>query len=392
MFFARSPRSVQGKSIPAQTYSQHLNGVLEKCCRFLNEIAQFCPFHELLKAISLQAALFHDLGKLDPENQEVLSGAKKAKALPIHHWDAGVAHLGFLNDVNTWASILIFGHHIGLKNPVKQYAREEFFFRDEIAKKHTDKKLNVYLKSHEEVIGNLQLNFSSLPNPKIKADEFGAFVRIAMSCLVDADHTDSAVHCGNLNEKEAFYLNAEERLRALNLYMKDIESKCETGSEDELEKNRIRHEMFVKCSEAEISGSIYSCDSPVGTGKTTAIMANLLKAAIEKKLRRIFVILPYTNIINQSVEIYRNALTLFGENPEEVVSALHHRTEYENEDTRQFSILWNAPVIVTTAVQFFETLASATPSALRKLHNLPGSAIFIDESHAALPAKLWVHA
>jgi CRISPR-associated endonuclease/helicase Cas3 len=146
------------------------------------------------------------------------------------------------------------------------------------------------------------------------------------------------------------------------------------------------------CSEADVSESIYSCDSPVVTGKTTAIMVNLLKAAIEKKLRRIFVILPYTNIIDQSVQIYRNALTLPGENPEEIVSALHHRTEYDEENARQFSILWNAPVIVTTAVQFFETLAAATPSALRKLHNLPGSAIFIDESHAALPAKLWVQA
>jgi len=392
MFFARSPRSVQGKPTPAQTYDNHINGVLERCCHYSNEIAPFCPFYELLKAICSQAALFHDLGKLDPKNQEILSGAKKAKTLPIHHWDAGVAHLGFSNEVNIWASILIYGHHIGLKNPVKQHTYGEFMFRDEMAKEHTDKKLSAYIENHKRAVGNLELNFSSLPNSKIKADEFGTFARIAMSCLVDADHTDSAVHCGNFKEKAVLPLRAEERLKALNLYIEEIEGKCRPKSENELERNRVRHEMYVKCSEAEVLRSIYSCDSSVGTGKTTAIMANLLKAAIEKKLRRIFIILPYTNIINQSVEVYRNAFTLPGENPEEIVSALHHRTEYDDEDTRQFSVLWNAPIIVTTAVQFFETLAAATPSALRKLHNFPGSAVFIDESHAALPAKLWVQA
>jgi hypothetical protein len=98
--------------------------------------------------------------------------------------------------------------------------------------------------------------------------------------------------------------------------------------------------------------------------------------------------LPFTNIIRQSVDIYREALTLDGENPEHVVAELHHRADFQDKASRQLTALWKAPIIVTTAVSFFETLASNKPATLRRLHNLPGSAIFIDESHAALPAKL----
>lgn len=121
-------------------------------------------------------------------------------------------------------------------------------------------------------------------------------------------------------------------------------------------------------------------------------MAHLLRAASDKNLRRIFVVLPYTNIITQAVEVYRKALVLKGENPEEVVVAHHHKADYAMPDSRRFTMLWHAPIVVTTAVQFFETLASNMPADLRKLHRLPGSAVFLDEAHAALPTHLWPQA
>ena len=146
--------------------------------------------------------------------------------------------------------------------------------------------------------------------------------------------------------------------------------------------------MYNSCKKKHTIDNIVSCDSPVGSGKTTAIMAHLLNQAHERGLRRIFVILPFTNIIEQSVKIYREALVLPGENAELVISELHHRADLEHEDVRYLSALWQSPIIVTTAVSFFETLASKGSSALRRLHQLPGSAIFVDEAHAVLPAKL----
>jgi len=132
-----------------------------------------------------------------------------------------------------------------------------------------------------------------------------------------------------------------------------------------------------------------SCDSPVGSGKTTAVMAHLLRVAAESNMRRVFVVLPYTSIITQSVDVYRRSLVLDNENPEHVVAAHHHRADFDDLETRHLTYLWQSPIIVTTAVQFFETLAAASTGSLRKLHQLAGSAIFIDESHAALPSHLW---
>ena len=100
-------------------------------------------------------------------------------------------------------------------------------------------------------------------------------------------------------------------------------------------------------------------------------------------------LLPYTNIIDQSVRVYRESLIRADEAPDHVVAAHHHRAEFNSLTTRHLTYLWNNPVIVTTAVQFFETLAACRTGALRKLHQVAGSAIFIDEAHAALPAHLW---
>jgi CRISPR-associated endonuclease/helicase Cas3 len=118
-------------------------------------------------------------------------------------------------------------------------------------------------------------------------------------------------------------------------------------------------------------------------------MAYLLQAAIKLRLRHIFVVLPYTNIVQQSVDVYRKALVLPGEDPERIVAAHHHYAEFRNPDLRFLTTLWDAPVIVTTAVQFFETLGANQTPRLRKLHQLPGSAVFVDEAHAAMPIHLW---
>ena len=158
------------------------------------------------------------------------------------------------------------------------------------------------------------------------------------------------------------------------------------------QRNAIRAAVYRSARTASPELGIRSCDSPVGTGKTTSVMAHLLRVAAANKLRRVFVVLPFTNIIDQAVDVYRQALVLEGEDPERVVAAHHHRAEYDSPESRALTYLWRAPIIVVTAVQFFETLAAASTAALRKLHCLPGSAIFVDEAHAAMPADLWLPA
>src|SRR5207244_4972261 len=116
-------------------------------------------------------------------------------------------------------------------------------------------------------------------------------------------------------------------------------------------RTRLRAMVYQQCRDADCSPRIMACDSPVGSGKTTAVMAHLLRVAEAKKLRRVFVVLPFTNIIDQSVEVYRESLVIDDEPTDDVVVAHHHKAEFDDPAARQYSFLWHAPIVVTTAVQ-----------------------------------------
>ncbi len=255
----------------------------------------------------------------------------------------------------------------------------EAIFRDSSIASDVDRELPELEAIHNNLIDS-QFEYGE---EEIKGDQ-SVFLRMLLSCLVDADHTDTSIHYRKYPaEMSPVKLRAAERLAQLDRHIAELKKK---GTDDD--RNSLRNEMYFACRDADINADITSCDSPVGSGKTTAVMAHLLAQAGKRGLRRIFVVLPFTNIIKQSVDIYRKTLVLSGEKAEEVVAELHHRADFESEDARHLTALWRAPIIVTTAVTFFETLASKSTSTLRRLHELPGSAVFVDESHAALPAKL----
>jgi len=375
--FAHSADAKRG--ILAQDYAAHVGGAVKRAIRAAVGAARYAlRDSELLRRAVPLAAEFHDLGKLDEENQEVLSGKRKARKLPIQHTDAGTAYLLDKLQVVPGAA-LIRSHHIGLPDFVEEQNRnEKDVLRDDSIRDRVNRMLPELIKAHEQVWrpGEEMSKFVY----DVTGDA-SLFFRIALSCLADGDHTDTAIHYQDQTADEPVVaLRPADRLAALDRYV-------ETLKKDD-DRSRLRSEVYTACRNALIQANIVSCDSPVGTGKTTAVMAHLLSQAEKRHLRRIIVVLPFTNIITQSVEIYRDALVLPGENLEHVVAELHHRADYQDIHSRQFTALWKAPIIVTTAVSFFETLASNTPAALRRLHNLPGSAVFIDESHAALPAKL----
>jgi CRISPR-associated endonuclease/helicase Cas3 len=249
-------------------------------------------------------------------------------------------------------------------------------FRDETIKFRTDAALPSMLELHRQVV--VRIPADSLPGP---SSLNGLERRLLLSCLVDADHSDTARHYGQEPDREPAAPRWSERLESLDRYVANLASGRESDP--------LRAKIYQACREADSSVPIWACDSPVGSGKTTAIMAFLLQAAIALDLRHIFVVLPYTNIIEQSVKTYRKALVLDGEDSEKVVVAHHHQAEFETPDLRYLTTLWDAPIIVTTAVQFFETLGANQTTKLRKLHQLPGSAVFVDEAHAAMPIQLW---
>jgi len=379
MLFAHSPNSKKG--IPAQDYAAHAGGVVRRASEAADGVAQYASCDgEILKQIVRFSAEYHDLGKLDARNQKVLSGHEKAKKLPVQHSDAGTAYL--LDTLQfAPAAVLVRSHHIGLPDFIEEENRDEgAVLRDDEVRERVDQTLPELLKLHEEALGSETREPATRMDLDINGDPT-SFFRIALSCLADGDHTDTAVHYRDQPSDEPIIeLRPADRLAALNRYVDAL--KEDNG------RSRLRSEVYYACRDASMEAKIVSCDSPVGTGKTTAVMAHLLSQAEQRGLRRIIVVLPFTNIITQSVEVYRKALVLPDENPEYVIAELHHRADFEDVQSRYLTALWKAPIIVTTAVTFFETLASNTPATLRRLHNLPGSAVFIDESHAALPAKL----
>ena len=375
---AHSAKKDEG--ISSQTYAEHIAGVLKRNDKNVSSMMTFFNGDaQLLKDTIHSSAVLHDLGKLDPKNQKVLKTGGKRK-LSINHVDAGTAQLSICD--NKEAAILVYGHHIGLCSIPTEAVRKDLFLRDSEIREHTDPNLDAYVELHERYCG--QISVGSICH---KTGWSALTRRLAFSCLVDADHGDTAHHYGAKDVQHVVQPRWEERLSALDVYVDGLAKKFSSSS-----RAKERQEVYRACRDADVNSNIYACDSPVGTGKTTAVMANLLRVAQKKELRHIFVILPYTNIIKQSVEIYRESLVLPDENPEAVVAELHHQADFSDEGLRRYAALWTSPVIVTTAVQFFETLSGFYPSRLRKLHELPGSAIFIDEAHAAIPTYLWPQA
>lgn len=332
------------------------------------------------------AATFHDLGKLDTDNQSALRQGRAGR-MPWDHIDAGVAQL--LANGNRMAAWIVRAHHApGLPCLAKHFDPDDLGLRlrglrDESAerarhlrqKTRTDGELSEYLADHTAAVGSVAVSPARASH--------GLTLRLALSCLVDADYSDTAAFDSGITPAEPASPRWWDRLHALDAYVEKL------GKRGSSTRDEARADFYRAARDSSISDAFACCEAPVGLGKTTAITAFLLRSALEKNLRHLFIVAPYTNIIDQTVRALREALTLPGENPHEVVVAHHHKADFSSRFDRDIAVLWRAPVVVTTSVQFFETLAACGPSDLRKLHGLPGSAIFLDEAHAALPAPLW---
>jgi CRISPR-associated endonuclease Cas3-HD len=303
MYYAHSPYSK--KCIPAQPYEQHISEVLRRAKNAAAEAGKYAASaaaaQDFLKTVEL-AAQFHDLGKLDIKNQEILSRKNSAKSLPVQHTDAGTAHL--LDNVSYPAALAIQAHHIGYPDFITEQEKEQDMFRDtekceavsKTVQEHIDETLPGLLSIHHALLKD---SSTITPIEALSGNQQVA-LRMVLSCLADADHTDSALNESKYFPSETIIpLRPAERLKKLDRYIENIAA----NKEKKDERWVLRQEMYRLCQNAEIESvkKIVSCDSPVGSGKTTAVMAHLLRQAKKRDLRRIFVVLPVTNIIKQSV-------------------------------------------------------------------------------------------
>lgn len=374
---ARSPRK-PGDS--PQPYALHVRNVMEGALARLRDTGNKSATEEGRLRL---AALFHDLGKLMDENQTVLSSGKRLDSLPLPHEEASVAALLASGGNDPVSAILAWGHHRGLPDISAEAGDDNPLRRkgDSTLRTRIDSELSALLARHEaNGLPGLEGFFSDTSHKRVS-------LRILLSCLVDADRADAAEWDFGPAPVPVPELRAGERLTQLEGEIARLNAAAE-GDPTAMERNRLRNSLFHAAKNSGNPG-IACLSAPVGSGKTYAVTAHMLSVAEKDELRRIFVVAPYTNLIDQTVKDLREVLSLPGEDPEEVVAACHHRVEFDDPVLQHYSSDWRAPIVVTTAVNFFETMAAANATSLRKFHRVPRSGIFVDEAHAAMPVWYW---
>jgi CRISPR-associated endonuclease/helicase Cas3 len=377
--------SAPNESREPHLYADHIAGAVAGARRNAEAVAKYIRDPERAKRFVtavVDGVTFHDLGKLDPDNQSALREGRSGR-MRWDHVDAGVAHL-LQSKAGTAAWIARAHHAPGLPcyaeqfvSPDKRWLRGSRQNGDDadalIAR--TDRMLSDLLAAHTAA--------ADVHVPTSGKTEHGLFLRMALSCLVDGDHADAVFyehgHCLPVAPSPRW----AERLAHLDAYVAALPRVGERQAD--------RDAFYHACRERPAGHAMVACDGPVGIGKTTAVTAWLFRRAMESGARRLFVVAPFTTILSQTAETLRRALLLPDEqdHADEVIAEHHHRAEFSSLASRDLALMWRAPIIVTTGVQFFETLAASAPARLRKLHGLPGSVIFLDEAHAALSAPLW---
>lgn len=365
-FVAHVKQNEDGSWKGPQSLNDHLKAVASVAAEFAGDFgnedwAELCGY-------------LHDLGKYHPDWQKYLRRKTGYYDEDAHiegyagrpnHSTAGAVYIFEKFKKSPMAKPLAYviaGHHSGLPDWVGQ--------------------LNERIEKESEVIKPIReieeaKHFLETPIPKsvpaviqntsLDNEQLHLWIRMLFSCLVDADFLDTENYM--TGKREVKYKTIEELKELFDKYMV-------TKNSDE-EINRKRNEILNQCrKKAQLSSGFFSLTVPTGGGKTLSSMAFALEHSIKYKKKRIIVAIPYTSIIEQTAEIFKS---VFGD--DQVVE--HHSNldpEKENSKNRIACENWDAPIIVTTNVQLFESLFNNKTSSSRKLHNIVNSVIILDEA------------
>lgn len=392
-YYAHSAQDELGNLLPYehwQTLQSHSVNVGEMAAEFARVFGA--------QEIACQTGRLHDLGKYSEAFNHRLHGGP-----PVDHATAGakIAVERWGNVIGKLMAFCIAGHHAGLANGNGEGDNRRTL------KQRLALQFGADIPSLDNLWQQEIKPPQNLSAPPLKPDahhpffSYAFFTRMLYSCLVDADYLDT----------EAFYLNLENKaserggypdLNALqhnfnqfiNAFRRRI---AQSSAQTEAEKrnaalNRLRSEILdYAVEQAAQPQGLFTLTVPTGGGKTFTSMAFALEHAKRHGMRRVIYVIPFTSIIEQNAAEFRKA---FGEFGEQAVLE-HHSTfddgKLQNEATkdklRLASENWDAPIVVTTAVQFFESLFADRSSRCRKLHNIAGSVIILDEAQM-LPLNL----
>ena len=270
------------------------------------------------------------------------------------------------------------GHHAGLPDWYSADTRNAALSMRLIEGRENLERIRQYA---DEILPKLIQNTAPPAYLNKKPEYFHLWVRMLFSCLVDADCLDSEKFTEEEKAKQRKGFEAIGVLRTI--YDRHMTDK--TKKTPRTNVNSIRQEVLAACRKAaEIKPGLFSLTVPTGGGKTLSSMAFALDHAVKHRKNRIIYVIPYTSIIEQTAKILAD---IFGR--DNVVE--HHSNLEPSKETQRASLAaenWDAPIIVTTNVQFFESLYAAKKSRCRKLHNIVNSVVILDEAQLLPPELL----
>lgn len=403
-FYAHTAKDEQGEPLPEssgqwQRMSAHLRNVAALAMQYAAPL-------DLAGEAEL-AGLVHDLGKYAERFQLRL---RNPAVHGINHWAAGTAHAAALK---AWAvAFAADGHHTGI--PALNEAEAGTPLRQTISSfVDPGRRLELTGQCPEDVaalLSRFQLDGLSLPpfSPRAigKEQRFQEALRTRMlfSCLVDADFLDTEQHF-DASKTAGRVVPKLQPERALQILRRNLDSKSADGP-----VNALRKQLLQDClSAAAKTPGLFTLTAPTGSGKTLSSLAFALQHIVHhnaafaendpRRFRRVMVVIPFTSIIEQTARVYRELFEpVFG--PDFVLE--HHSAvaprerkddqgrDAEEERLRRARLAaenWASPLVVTTNVQFFQSLFSNRPSDCRKLHNIGRSVVLFDEVQT-LPTRL----
>lgn len=355
-YYAHIRQDENGKTF-YQTVAEHLTGTAALCREFATDFGA--------EADGDLMGLAHDLGKCtDAFQKRLLEGGPV-----VDHTTAGM--LTCIRMKRPSAAACVAGHHGGLLDVGNLRT-------DRAGEATLSGRFKKGVEGHYlERCGESGVTLPTLPPETPERDPLKASFRTRMlySCLVDADFLDTERFMDGERGRGG-YDDLPTLLRRLKEYIAPWQ-------EPKTALNKLRCKILNSCLDTGSKPKgIYTLTVPTGGGKTVASLAFALRHAVAHGMKRVIYVVPYTSIIEQNAEVFREILgdgnvlehhsgvqfeLSDGASPEEVRRAL----AAEN---------WDMPVIVTTAVQFFESIYANRSSKCRKLHNLADSVIIFDEA------------
>ena len=340
-----------------QTVKEHLEGTAQLAEEFAGKFGNgdwgYC------------CGTLHDIGKYSNLFQRKIQGEPE---LRVDHSTAGAKLCMDLGGYYEFMSYCIAGHHAGLPDLGRKGVPSSLLNR--LQTKVCD------YSAYKKEIKIPEVHTMPFNPEQVSDADFSCsvFIRMLYSCLVDADFLDTERFMGNGQGLRDSGESMETLLRDLQQHIAEW-----LDNEDETTINGRRTEILKNCLEqGKASKGLFQLTVPTGGGKTIASLAFALQHAVENHMERVIYVIPYTSIIEQNARVFRDIL---GD-----VNVLENHSNVDYEESEDFKPMqlaaenWDKPVVVTTNVQFFESLYANKSSKCRKLHNIVNSVIIFDEA------------